>query len=247
MRPLPVNPRRTIGGPSVAPNSGEHWRKEAAPAVPFREDVVNHINEAAESAWQAAQRLAGDQRYTWQHRNEGVNAILQAAQDEIEARHTVLAQRLEAERLKLEQQGQMSIVPSPDEIPQLNYTHDALAVAWKGMSLSQFLAGWQQAIDSKDRVVSRVYRDFSGTQFKGKRGELLAGEQRATLSVATDDLLMPDSVRQSRQEYQLVTETQFRAGIARSAALSRVQNGYLDNASKLQSKSAALRQARIRD
>src|SRR5260221_6727948 len=41
--------------PAVAPTSGEHWRREAAPAVPFREDVVNHINEAAESALQAAQ------------------------------------------------------------------------------------------------------------------------------------------------------------------------------------------------
>jgi hypothetical protein len=174
-----------------------------------RQDVIDDIEQPGNSAWDDIGKVAANTQYSTDYKLKQVRELKAYVDSETPQRVAEHTAKLTAEVAKLQAVARLPIAPPLEQVPQLEYTRAALAVRWQNMTAPDRYQEWQTAIEAKDTIAARVYRDFLPTVFRQRPdgSPLPVDRQYETLTAQTDDLLSTDDQRKARAALPIVEET----------------------------------------
>jgi hypothetical protein len=208
----------------------------ANPTEPLQKEL-DYVSAPADEAWTQFEQLAGDSRYTPEHKRQQIAEIGQQAAREVEARLTYQTDTLTTKADKLRIAARQSIAPSPEQAPQLVYVRDALAARWPSMDGPALYADWRAALAVNDLLTARVYRDYllPHVQPKARNGadysHVIPGEY-TRLAARTDELLSTPEQRQAAAELVKVEATLQRLKWVAEESRARLSSAALSGDSK---------------
>lgn len=215
----------------------------AAAVVQPDQKRIDYVIGPVDPAYAQAEKILADTRLNNAAKTTDIRAVMEAAYADIEERLASETAVLTKQQAELRNKSRLSIVPTPEQAVQLEYTHAALNARWRNMQPNEMLADWQAAIDSGDTVTARVYRDFAHSHIEqrnrqgNKQGKPLAVgfslAQIKELSARTDDMLSTPEQKKARADLAVVEVTLQALVMAASRAKSRVTGVRLDRDGKL--------------
>lgn len=164
--------------------------------------VIKNMDNALKKLDNEVGHIFKDTRYSEIYRAEQFSSAIGRNITKLNEDHAKFSQSLEKDIAKLTKSVAFEPSISNTEASKMMYTRDSLQVAWDAMSYGAMIADWQSAIDNKDTVKSRIYRDFVHKSMRSKLPVNPHTKQRPTeapgyspLASATKDLLMTPKQR----------------------------------------------------
>jgi len=196
---------------------------------PYDKAAVQYIRKPYDDAWEKASAIAGDTRFSAEHRQQQVHDLLSGAAEEIQARSTRAYAKLDAEHEKLTATARVNFgTPSAEDAPRMIYMREILLAQSQTKNEAQLYETWQGAIDDGDQIAARVFADFMPGELSRRHPkvevEVLTTQGRfAELQAATISLLSTDEQRAARQKLPEIEETKVKPGMSKNDALHRLR------------------------
>lgn len=199
---------------------------------------IDHIGRPADEAWQEAEALAADTRYSHEHKQETIKQRTDEAAAEVESRYREYVAEYEAKKPGLTEAAKMPqmITPTPEEAPMLLYLRQTL----ESEDIGTLRRVWGEALESQDKPLARVARDLVRANRRHENPTWQPDARYTELSDRTDDLLAPPEVLKARQELAKLEQTRLRVNGAYQAAKQRLTGWRLNNDGLMDGRVAAI-------
>jgi hypothetical protein len=196
----------------------------------FDGNSVSWIEHPADTAWNQAQTIVSDARYSQQYKSEQVSELFKNALDTVETRYQDSIVDIEAKIKALEAAvNHAPILADEIDIAKLTYTRDVLQTRWQNMTLTEITADWTAAIERGDKITVKVYQDFAEAAMVAKNPTVNGMKSPHSpyyerLAEKSRDLLSTPEQKKAVKDLAYWKQTLLKVHMAHGGATIRLKN-----------------------